>query len=192
MKYLYIPLVALLMSVFGCSKSKVVTFKINKGKHRSKPYIYFDSKKVKGIEFTFTTDDSWLFPPPANNGWSKLFGVAAGCSAHNNSARFVFINRPEGLYLGGYCYLDKTSPQEDNSLKESIAQLQANRKYKASIIRENGNWVFTFHPNNTDTLQWNCPCGNMKRRLWVYKPYMGGTYTIGQDWRSTIEYNWIK
>lgn len=183
-----------MLSIFGIPPANPQTFRIPAGKHRSRPMIYVDWKKASGVRFSFTVTNDWLFVPPLKNGWSKLFGISAGWNAHKNSARFVFMNKPghgadpPDLYLGVYVYYKGISPQQDNDLKAAVAILQPGQKYTCEIRRAKDTWLFELDGQ----FIYHLPCGDEKKRLFIYKPYMGGTYTIGHNWHTLIHYTWIK
>jgi len=191
-KFIYLVFAILLVSCSSDVGKKQADFTIKAGDHRSRPLVYIDNARADGITFTFTVDESWLFPPPEKNGWSKLFGVSSGWNAHKNSARFVFKNDQRGVWVGGYCYEYGVSPQENKEFKKSFFLLRPGETYHAMIFRDKGRWEFNIDDRNGPLVFWDCPCGNMDKRLWLYKPYMGGTYTISHDWHTSITYQWIK
>jgi len=165
------------------------TFWIPKGKHRSRPLLFIDAEKARGIQFETVVKTSWYFDPPKKNGWAKLFGISAGWNAHKNSARWVFRNTGPGtLHLGIYCYFKGTSPQQNTELKKLIKEVYIGEKLNLSIFRLHASWVFSVD----GIMVYKMPCGDMKSPLFVYKPYMGGTYTIEHDFYATIHYRWAK
>ena len=54
------------------------TYIIPAGKHRD-PTTLLSSHvdtKITRLEFTFTPNETMLYEPPENNGWSKIMGIA--------------------------------------------------------------------------------------------------------------------
>lgn len=167
------------------------TFVVKQGNHSSQSYI--STSKAKGVNFTFTVNDSWIFDAPQNNGWSKIFGIAKK-KVHNNSARLVFQNTSSGhLIVGAYCYVNRVSPQEDKNYKTILDTIISGNSYNCKIIAYDNFWKFTFVNVSVDRITtWNCPfTPPLNNKSVILKPYIGGTYTIDHDFYTTISYKWI-
>jgi len=91
-------LIFLILTVVVCCKK--IDYTVDAGQHYSTNGITILKDNV--LNYSFTTDSSWIWDTPTLNGWSKVTGIAWN-SNHENSVRVVYM-RSNGIGLLGYYY----------------------------------------------------------------------------------------
>jgi len=169
-------LVASVFIISACN-NKWKTYVVKAGQHSSSSI----SQPLTGadlIEFEFKVNDSWYYAPPANPGWNKIRGISHGHHQNNSSARLGYQCLDGNiLVVGGYCYADGTSPQQDHSLKGVIDTVQPGNTYHCQIIRTGSLYKFFFNGKS-----WQCRAGQDLNWGYLLQPYIGGDFTIDHDW----------
>ena len=164
----------------GCNTWKKYT--ITKGSHGSgdlgKPLI-----SVNEIEFEFKTNDTWYYKAVPNPGWNKIRGFSHGHHQDNSSARLGYQCLNDSvLVVGGYCYRNGVSPQENTDLKGIIDTIQPGKQYHCIIRREEGKYKFYF-----ESKYWECQAGDSLDWGYLLNPYIGGDFTLDHDWVVKIK-----
>jgi hypothetical protein len=165
----------------SCSH-KWKSYTIKAGDH-SKTEISTPFVEVNEIEFLFRTNDSWYYSPPSAPGWNKIRGFSHGHHRDNSSARLGYQCLNDTLLVvGGYCYANGVSPQDNPSQKGIIDTISSNSEYRCRIKWENGKYKFYFEDK-----YWESPGGTYKS--WGYKlnPYIGGSFVLDHDWYTQIK-----
>ena len=164
-----------LLFLFSCTEN--INYTVPAGEHRSCNKVTFLQKDV--ISYSFTTNDTWVWETPQNNGWSKVTGIAWG-SNHKNSVRVVYMRSGDVGLLGYYYYLDGVSPQENPILKGIMDTIVIGNTYQGRMGWENGYYFITLNGKNY-SLKVDQPKGVRN----LQHPYIGGTYVIDHDWTTT-------
>ena len=199
LRLIYLLALAIILTSFSCKKLPVnpetgrtiKTFKIKKGTHSSG--LFFDCSNSRGVDFIFSVNDSWIFPAPEKNGWSKIFGIAKK-KVHKNSMRLVFQNTSTGhLIVGAYCYVNGVSPQDNPEQKIILDTIQPGFTYNCRIIAFHNFWKVVFmNPVNDKVTNFTYIFdSSLPDKSVILKPYIGGTYTLENDFYTTIEYKFI-
>jgi hypothetical protein len=158
------------------------TYTIKAGSHStseiSTPYVGVDE-----IEFRFKTNDSWYYSPPASPGWNKIRGFSHGHHQDNSSARLAYQCLGDTLLVvGGYCYVNGVSPQDNPLQKGIIDTISSNSEYQCRIILEDGKYKFYF-----ESKYWESPGGSDKGWGYELNPYIGGNFVLDHDWITEIK-----
>ena len=157
------------------------TIRINEGKHSYYPSIQF-IYNVNEIEFYFKTNESWYYPEPERNGWSKLRGFSKGLHHDGSSARLVYKCVDDTLLLAGaYCYVNGVHPNEGVGQQAVLDTLKANGLYHCRIRQEDNKFKFYFEDN-----YWECDAGETSNWGYMLNPFIGGVFTLGHDWTIDI------
>jgi hypothetical protein len=185
MKYLIILFKALICIVIitftSCNKSWK-TYVVKAGHHSGTGSLHMITG-VNEIDFKFKTDSSWYYVMPAEPGWNKIRGFSEGHHQTNSSARLGYQCIDDTLLVvGGYCYKDGVSPQENNDLKGIIDTIQPGQQYHCIIKREDGKYKFFFEEK-----YWDCPAGENLNWGYLLNPYIGGDFTLDHDWKVRIK-----
>jgi len=180
-------MLSILLMAAGCEK-----YEVPAGKHYSKyiPQPFNDTI----LCFTVETNWTWIFPPPENNGWSKIYGFCNGkehiepeeelpqtdAFHQNNSARLAFrnisVNNRVVTQLGAYCY--NNGVRHKVYLEDAIIP----HKYTCEIEKKPGKYIFRI-----DNREYEVE-GNYNFAMgYILYPYIGGTYTIDHDFICPIE-----
>ncbi len=153
------------------------TITIPEGRHSYYPSVQF-VYNLDSIEFWFKTNDSWYYPEPERNGWSKLRGFSKGLHHDGGSARLVYKCVDDTLLLvGSYCYVNGVHPNDGPGQQAILDTLRANSLYHCRIIHEDDKFKFYFE----DTY-WECDAGRTPRWGYMLNPFIGGVFTLGHDW----------
>jgi hypothetical protein len=153
---------------------------IPEGRHSYYPSVEF-AYNLDSIEFYFKTNDSWYYPEPERNGWSKLRGLSKGLHHDGGSARLVYKCVDDTLLLvGSYCYVNGVHPNDGIGQQAILDTLRSNSLYHCRILHEEGKFKFYFE----DTY-WECDAGQTPRWGYMLNPFIGGVFTLDHDW--TIE-----
>lgn len=178
-----------IISLISCSKmqltgisGKTMTYTVKAGKHTINggrimilKYGYYD--------FLVSTNDTWIWDVPENNGFSKVTGIGFIRAEMKNSARLVYINKSENSHeFWAYFYVENVSPQLDETLKKKLIDVEIGKTYKGRVGYENG---YFFVEINGE--QYSVPAKG-HGTPYLMNPYIGGTYTIGHDWIVKIRY----
>lgn len=184
MKRIAAVTIALAIVTAGCT-NKWKTYVVKAGQHSSGGI----SQPLTGtdrIEFEFKANDTWFYTPPSNPGWNKIRGLSHGHHQNNSSARLGYqCLNGNTLVIGGYCYADGTSPQQDNSLKGVIDTIQPGNTYHCVIHRMDDEYRFQINGKT-----WQCRAGEDLNWGYLLNPYIGGSFTLDHDW--TVEIRDIK
>jgi len=182
MKKIVIILSIILLASCSINRAGKYDYTVEAGHHYANftPLIFLSSNI---ISYDFTPDSSWIWPKPERNGWSKLTGIAWGHN-HENSVRLVYmrINDNIGVF-GYYAYVNGISPQQNTSQKGIMDTIVIGKKYHGTIGWSKGNY-FVMLNNRTDSIR----IGDVKGMKTLSRPYIGGTYTIKNDWNVTLTY----
>lgn len=170
------------MIISSSCSHKWETYVIKAGSHSggevSTPYVGVDE-----IEFLFRTNDSWYYPAPVSSGWNKIRGFSHGHHQDNSSARLGYQCLHDTLLVvGGYCYVNGVSPQDNPFQKGIIDTIASNSEYRCKIVWEDGKYKFFFGDK-----YWESPAG--LNQSWGYKlnPYIGGSFVLDHDWSVDIK-----
>jgi len=181
-KLLFISLIFL----FACCKNDDVdpnttTYTVPAGDH----YSTFDLTLLGNsvLEFSFTTDSSWIWPEPEHNGYSKVCGIAWN-SNHSNSVRIVYMRSNDIGVLGYYYYLNGVSPMENDSLWGVMDTVEIGKTYYCRLGWENEFYFIRMGDKNHSHKVPEKPNGWTN----LQHPYIGGTYTIDHDWKTTVKW----
>ena len=110
------------------------TIRIKEGKHSYYPSVKFINNLDK-IEFYFKANDSWYYPEPERNGWSKVRGFSKGLHHDGGSARLVYKCVNDTLLLvGSYCYVNGVHPNDGEGQQATLDTIQPNRLYHCQKI----------------------------------------------------------
>ena len=170
-------LISLVFLLFSCNTHHYV---VKAGDHYSTHVPTLLSSNE--IDYSFTTDSTWLWVEPVLNGWSKVLGIAWN-SNHKNSDRIVYMRSGDVGLLGYYYYVDGISPQ-DNPLQRGILDtIVIGNTYQGRIGYENGFYFITMNGKH-HSMKVDKPKG-LKT---LANPYIGGTYTIDHDWKTTVKW----
>ena len=170
--------IILLILLISCN-SKTIHYKVKAGNHYSNHLV--TPLKNDVLNYSFTTDSSWVWETPDKNGWSKVIGIAWNGN-HTNSVRVVYM-RSNGIGLiGYYYYLDGISPQQNPVQKGILDTIQIGNTYQGRLGWENGFYFITLNDKH-HSLKVGYPDMAIKS---LCNLYVGGTYTIDHDWTSTI------
>jgi hypothetical protein len=157
------------------------TVTIKEGKHSYYPSIQF-IYDVNEIDFYFKTNDSWFYPEPERNGWSKLRGFSKGLHHDGSSARLVYKCVDDTLLLAGaYCYVNGVHPNEGTGQQAVLDTLKANELYHCRIVHEDNKFKFYFEDK-----YWACDSGETSNWGYMLNPFIGGVFTLGHDWTIDI------
>ena len=157
------------------------TIRINENKHSYYPSIQF-IYNVNEIEFYFKTNDSWYYPEPERNGWSKLRGFSKGLHHDGSSARLVYKCVDDTLLLAGaYCYVNGIHPNDGVGQQAVLDTLVANELYHCRIKQEDNKFKFYFEDK-----YWECDAGKTSNWGYMLNPFIGGVFTLGHDWTIDI------
>mgnify|MGYP001827723487 FL=1 len=157
------------------------TITIREGSHSYYPSVNF-IYNLEEIEFYFKTNESWYYPEPERNGWSKLRGFSKGLHHDGGSARLVYKCVDDTLLLvGSYCYVNGVHPNDGAGQQAILDTLQANRLYHCRIVQEDNKFKFYFEDK-----YWECYAGETSRWGYMLNPFIGGVFTLGHDWSIDI------
>jgi hypothetical protein len=181
MRYIFIILLAMLASCNYNDKPEpignVYEYTVKAGEHYSTHAVNLLDKDM--INFSFTTDSSWVWEVPELNGYSKVVGIAWG-TPHQNSVRVVYARRGDIGVLAYYYYINGISPMENNAQWGVMDTIEIGKTYYGRLGWSNGFYYIQL--------------GNKYNSLKVYEkygvsnllhPFIGGTYTIDHDWTTT-------
>ena len=153
------------------------TIEINKGRHSYYPSVKF-IYELEEIEFYFKTNDSWYYPEPERNGWSKLRGFSKGLHHDGGSARLVYKCVDDTLLLvGSYCYVNGVHPNDGIAQQATLDTIQPNELYHCRILHQDGKFKFYFEEK-----YWECDAGETSEWGYMLNPFIGGVFTLGHDW----------
>lgn len=177
----YLIAVLLTVSVLSCSLNGTHSYTVKAGKHEMK------GNRVKPIKqnsfnYVIQTNDSWTWPVPEQNGFSKVTGIRWIIGEVENSARLVYIVKEQGAEFWAYFYVKGTSPQENKDYKRYLCDVEPGKSYYGSVGNENG-YMFV----RVDGEQHSVKCSGEGLSFLCF-PYIGGRYTISHDWRVKITY----
>ncbi len=150
---------------------------MKKGNHYSNNIgtLLYNTNEIK---FYFRVDSSWYYPKPAYPGWNKIRGLSHGHHQNNSSARLAYQCLDDSvLVVGGYCYVDGVSPQENPAQRGIIDTIQPGKTYFCNIKRENNTYMIIFE----DKI-WTCKAGENQSWGYLLNPYIGGEFTLDHDW----------
>ena len=157
------------------------TITIREGSHSYYPSVNF-IYNLEEIEFYFKTNDSWYYPEPERNGWSKLRGFSKGLHHDGGSARLVYKCVDDTLLLvGSYCYVNGVHPNDGVGQQAILDTVQANGLYHCRIVHEDDKFKFYFEDK-----YWECYAGETSRWGYMLNPFIGGVFTLGHDWSIDI------
>jgi hypothetical protein len=179
MKKLLILLSVLFL--ISCSDTKTIHYKVKAGEHSSGAKVNILNDDV--LSYSFTTDSSWVWEVPEKNGWSKVTGIAWN-SNHQNSVRIVYMRLNDIGLLGYYYYLNGVSPQQNHVQKGILDTITIGHTYAGRLGYENG-FYFVEMLDKHHSMKVGYPLPELPARN-LQNLYIGGTYTIGHDWTSTV------
>ena len=135
------------------------------------------------INYSFTTDSTWVWDVPDKNVLSKVTGIAWN-SNHKNSVRVVYKRKDSIGVIGYYYYIDWVSPQQNHVQKGVLDTIVIGNTYQGRLGYENGYFFVTLNNKH------NSMVGPQPRGVkTIAYPYIGGTYTINHDWKTTLTWN---
>jgi hypothetical protein len=164
--------------LISCTNVPTKTYTVKAGKHRSTNKITILKKDA--ISYQFSTNDTWIWQTPQNNGWSKVLGIGWG-SNHKNSVRIVYrmLNDSIGA-LGYYYYVNGVSPMQNNNYWGILDTITVSNVYAGRLGWENGYYFISLN-DKFHSIKIDKPTGIKN----LQHPYIGGTYTINHDWTTT-------
>ena len=163
--------------LFSCGDQKTYNYTVKAGEHRSVNKVTFLKKDV--INYSFTTDSTWVWDVSENNGYSKVVGIAWG-SNHKNSVRVAYMRSNDIGILSYYYYIDGVSPMENHSQWGKLDTITIGNTYQGRLGWQNGYYFITLN-NKHHSLKVKKPKGIKN----LQHPYIGGTYVIDHDWTTT-------
>jgi len=150
---------------------------IKEGNHSYYPSVQFIYDLTE-IEFYFKTNDSWYYPEPERNGWSKLRGFSKGLHHDGGSARLVYKCVDDTLLLiGSYCYVNGVHPNDGIGQQETLDTVKPGQLYHCIIRHEDKKFKFWFEDK-----YWECDAGENPSWGYMLNPFIGGVYTLDHDW----------
>jgi len=175
-------LIIIVILLFTSCTNSWKTYIVKAGNHSGTGTLQVISG-VDEIEFKFKTDSTWYYKMPANPGWNKIRGMSDGHHQLNSSARLGYQCFDDSvLVVGGYCYMNGVSPQENTDLKGIIDTIQPGKQYHCIIRREEGKYKFYF-----ESKYWECQAGDSLDWGYLLNPYIGGDFTLDHDWVVKIK-----
>ena len=170
-------LISIVVLLAACTEN--IKYTVKAGEHRSCNKVTF--LKNDAINYSFTTDSTWVWQTPLLNGWSKVVGIAWN-SNHKNSVRVVYM-RSNGIgVLGYYYYLKGVSPQQNPIQKGILDTITIGNTYQGRLGWENGYYFITLNDKH-HSLKVEKPKGIKS----LANLYIGGVYTINHDWKTTVK-----
>lgn len=157
------------------------TIEIKKGKHSYYPSVKF-IYNLNEIEFYFKTNESWYYPEPERNGWSKVRGFSKGLHHDGGSARLVYkcVNDTT-LLVGSYCYVNGVHPNDGEGQQAILDTVRSNTTYYCRILHEDQKFKFYF-----EDVYWECDAGDTPQWGYMLNPFIGGVFTLEHDWQVEI------
>ena len=157
------------------------TITIKSGNHSYYPSVKF-IYNFDEIEFYFKTNDSWYYPEPERNGWTKLRGFSKGMHHDGGSARLVYKCVDDTLLLvGSYCYVGGVHPNDGEGQQAVIDTIEPNKTYHCVIKHQDKKFKFWFEDK-----YWEVYSGENPRWGYRLNPFIGGVFTLDHDWSIDI------
>ncbi len=154
---------------------------IKKGNHSYYPSVHF-IYNLEQTEFQFKANESWYYPEPERNGWSKLRGFSMGLHHDHGSVRLVYKCVDDTLLLiGGYCYVNGVHPNDGVGQQATIDTIDTDKVYHCLIKYEDEKFKFYFEDK-----YWECYAGENPSWGYMLNPFIGGVYTLEHDWKIEI------
>lgn len=154
---------------------------INKQLYPVSPEPWLKNK----MEFLVKVNNSWFYEKTEKLGWNKIFGFSNGHHHFQGSARVVMQPFMEGVNIGGYCYANGVSPQQDKSLK-SVIQYITKKKIlhcKISQVKTGDEWKWKVRVDNNEQVY---NAGNEYGIGYILFPYIGGDFIVEHDVKFEI------
>jgi len=157
------------------------TIEIKEGNHSYYPSVKF-IYDLEEIEFYIRTNDSWYYPEPERNGWSKLRGFSKGLHHDGGSARLVYkcVNDTM-LLIGSYCYVNGVHPNDGIGQQAVLDTVYPGQVYHCKIKHHEDKFKFYF-----EDVYWECDAGNSPSWGYMLNPFIGGVFTLDHDWTVDI------
>jgi len=172
----------LLIFLASCG-SRTIDYTVPAGKHYSTKKVRLLKSDV--LNYSFTTDSTWVWDVPEKNGWSKCTGIAWN-SNHENSVRIVYLRLSDSIGLLGYYYYVKgVSPQQNPAQKGILDTITIGNTYQGRLGWENGFYFITMNGKH-NSLKVGYLLPDIRVRT-LANLYIGGTYTINHDWKTTVK-----
>ncbi len=173
-------LVILSFLFVGCSAIGTFHQTVPAGKHRSTLSLKFIGDDV--LDYSFTTDSTWLWPVPDKNGYSKVVGIAYN-SNHKNSVRVVYLRASDTIgVLAYYLYVNGVSPQDNPIQKGILDTISIGQSYHGRLGWDNGYYFVELNNKRHSMYVGDILPGIRFRTL--SNLYVGGRYVLGEDWHT--------
>lgn len=177
-------LILFLVLLAGCAKEPMYeTMIVPANDHYSNPREKRIIWNPVSISFEVVVDESWIYDYVPDNGMNKIMGLSWGHHQKNSSARLAYMCVDRWILLGGYCYVNGESPQDNDSLKTLFANVHVGDTLLCDIVRSKDKYMFYIN----DELMWSCRAGKNKKWGYVLNPYIGGTFTVDHDVKFQIK-----
>lgn len=193
-KLFYLVLIIISVSCITLKKNHnyTRTYIVHANEHYSTKEVEAVGNPLKG---TIYTDESWWWPVPEKNGWSKVTGIGNAQSEKKEGNRIVYlvkdimyhgIQKTVGLFGwyvcdDGYC---EHSTKPDIVL-DTIFDFKTKHKFDFEIGFEGYDKAYVIWNKKYKRIK---PVTNIHGFKYLNHPYIGGTYTIPHDWIVKIKY----